>query len=68
MLKKYLPKNVICIGGEMVCILVSSALVCGFEPWSGQIKHYKVGICGFSLKHTALKSNKKKTVFLFFVV
>lgn len=32
MFKNYLPKNVIYIGGEMVTILVSSAVVCVFEP------------------------------------
>jgi hypothetical protein len=28
----------------------------GFEPWSGQAKDYKIGICCFSAKHAALRS------------
>ena len=28
----------------------------GFYPWSGQTKDYKIGICCFSPKHTALSS------------
>jgi hypothetical protein len=31
----------------------------GFEPWSGQTKDYKVGICCFSAKHTALREREK---------
>jgi hypothetical protein len=38
----------------MVSVLNSSAVDRGFEPWSGQIKDYKIGICCFSAKHTAL--------------
>jgi len=30
-----------------------------FEPWSGQNKDYKIGICHFSAKHTAIKSKSK---------
>ena len=52
----------------MVSVLVWSAVVCEFEPWSGQIKHNIVSICCFSSKHTALSSNKKTLSFLFFVV
>ena len=33
-----------------------SALDRGFEPLSGQTKSYKIGICCFSPKHTALRS------------
>ena len=29
---------------------------CGFEPLSGQIKDYKIGICCFPAMHTALRS------------
>ena len=39
------------IGGVMVSMLASSAVHCGFEPRSGQIKDYKIGICCFSAKH-----------------
>ena len=27
----------------------------GFEPWSGQTKDYKIGICCFSAKHASLR-------------
>jgi hypothetical protein len=30
-----------------------------FEPRSGQIKDYKIGICCFSTKHTTLWSQSK---------
>jgi hypothetical protein len=43
----------------MVNVLPSSALDRGFEPRSGQTKDYKTGICCFSTKHAALKSNNK---------
>ena len=43
----------------MVSVLVSSAVDCGFEPWSGQTKDYKIGICCFSAMHTALRSKSK---------
>jgi hypothetical protein len=28
----------------------------GFNPWSGQIKNYRIGICCFSIKHATLRS------------
>jgi hypothetical protein len=31
----------------------------GFEPWSGQTKDYKIGICCFSAKHAALRRKNK---------
>jgi len=37
-------------------------LECGrslFEPWSGQTKDYKIGICCFSAKHAALRRKSK---------
>ena len=34
----------------------SSALDCGFEPSSGQIKEYKIGICSFSTKQVGSES------------
>ena len=43
------------IGGVMVSVLASSAVDHGFEPWSGQTKDYKIGICCFSVKHAALR-------------
>ena len=30
-----------------------------FEPWSGQTKDYKIGICCFSAKHAALRRKSK---------
>jgi hypothetical protein len=43
----------------MVSVLASSAVDCGFEPWSGQTKDYKIGICYFSAKHAALRRKSK---------
>ena len=48
-----------CIGGIMVSVFASSAVYRGFEPGSGQTKDYKIGICCFSAKHTALRSKSK---------
>ena len=39
----------------MITVLASSAVDCGFELRSGQTKDYKIGICFFSTKHTALR-------------
>ena len=46
-------------GGVMVSVLVSSAVDRGFEPRSGQTREYKIGICCFSAKHTALRRKSK---------
>jgi len=35
-------------------VLASNAVDCGFEPWWGQTKDYKIRICCFSAKHAAL--------------
>ena len=43
----------------MVSVLSSSVVDRGFEPWSGQAKDYKIGICCFSAKHAALRSKSK---------
>ena len=43
----------------MVSVLASSAVDCGFEPWSGQTKDYIIGICYFSAKHAALRRKSK---------
>ena len=43
----------------MVSMLASSAVDCGFEPWSGQTNNYKTGISCFSNKHTELKSKSR---------
>jgi hypothetical protein len=47
------------IGGVMVSVLASSAVDRGFEPRSGQTKDYKIGICCFFTKHTALSRKSK---------
>ena len=47
------------IGGVMVSMLVSSVVYHGYEPRSGQTKDYKIDICCFSAKHTALRRKKK---------
>ena len=47
------------IGDVMVIMLASSAVDCGFEPWSGQTKDYKIGICFFSAMHAALRRKNK---------
>jgi hypothetical protein len=39
----------------MVSVLAPSAIDRGFEPWSGQTKDYKFGICYFSAKQAALR-------------
>jgi hypothetical protein len=43
----------------MVSMLTSSAVDRGFEPWSGQIKDYKIAICCFSAKHAELRRKCK---------
>jgi hypothetical protein len=50
------------IGGIMVSVLVSSAIDCGFEPQSGKIEDYKIGICCFSAKHTTLRRKSKANI------
>ena len=43
----------------MVSVLTSSAVDRGFEPWSGQTKDFKIGICCLSAKHAALRIKSK---------
>ena len=47
------------IGGVMISVLASSVVDRGFKPQSGQNKDYKIDICCFSAKHTALRSKSK---------
>ena len=47
------------IGDVMVSVHVSSAVDCGLEPRSGQTKEYKIAICCFSAKRSALRSKVK---------
>ena len=50
------------IRGAMVSVLDSIAVDRGFDPRSGQIKDYKIGICCFPSKHAALKRKSKDLV------
>ena len=43
------------IGGVLVSMLASSVVDHGFESWLGQTKDYKIDMCCFCVKHTALK-------------
>jgi hypothetical protein len=43
----------------MVSVLALSAIDRVFESRSGQTKDYKIGICYFSAKHSALWSKRK---------
>ena len=43
----------------MVSVLASRVVGRGFEPRSGKPKDYKIGICCFSAKHTALRRKSK---------
>ena len=43
----------------MVSVLASSAVGRGFEPWLGQTKNYKIGICCFSSKHATFRRQSK---------
>jgi hypothetical protein len=42
-----------CNGNDMNA---SSAIDRSFKPRSGKTKHYQIGVCCFSAKHSALKS------------
>ena len=46
-------------GGVMVSMLASSVVGRGFETRSGQTKDYKIAICCFLAKHTALRRKRK---------
>ena len=48
------------IGGVMVSVLASSVVDRGFESRSDETKDYKIGICCFSAKHTALRRKSKE--------
>ena len=52
-------KRINSISGVIVSVLASSAVDCGFDPRSGQTKDYKIDICCFSVKHTALRKKSK---------
>jgi len=44
---------------KMISMLTLSAVDLGFEPWLGQNKDYKIGICCFSAKNAALRRKSK---------
>jgi hypothetical protein len=43
----------------MVNMIALSAVDCGLELQSDQIKDFKIGICCFAAKHAALRSKSK---------
>ena len=47
------------IGGIMIRMFASSVVDRWFEPRSGQIKDYKIGVCCFSAKQAALRRKRK---------
>ena len=47
------------IGDVMVTKLASSEVDHGFEPWSGQTKYYKIGMCCFSAKYVEYRRKSK---------
>ena len=54
-----IPFSINCIGGVMVGAFATSVVDRGFESRSGQAKDYKIGICCFSAKHTAIRRKSK---------
>ena len=48
----------------MVSVLASSVVDRVFESRSGQIKDNKIGICGNSAKHIALRRKRTKHLFI----
>ena len=47
------------IGGVMISVLASSVVDRRFEPRSGQTKDYRIDMCCFSAKHTAVRRKNK---------
>ena len=47
------------ISGVMVYVVSLSVVHHGFDPWSGQTKDYKIGICWFCDKHATLRSKSR---------
>ena len=47
------------IGGVKFSVLGSFTVDCGFEPEWDQTKTYVIGMCCFSAKHAALRSESK---------
>ena len=44
---------------HIIVIKMSNAVGRAFDPRSGQIKDYKIGICCFSTKHLSLRRKSK---------
>jgi hypothetical protein len=44
----------------MAIVVASSMVDCGFEPWSGEAKDYKIGSSSFFYKHAALKTKSTR--------
>jgi hypothetical protein len=47
------------IGGVMFSVLVWSAVVRGFESWSGETNDNTFGVCCFSVKHACNTKEKE---------
>ena len=52
-------KNIIIFRTSWVSVLALSVVDRGFKSWLGQTKDYNIGICYFSVKHTALRKKSK---------
>ena len=50
-----IPSVVNRISGVMASVLASNAVDFGFDPRSGLVKDYKIGICCFSAKPSSLR-------------
>jgi len=57
--KTIVVKHFSCFARVIVTALAFSAVDRGFDPRSGQTKHYKIGICCFSGKHAALRRKNR---------
>ena len=47
------------ISDILISVLASNVVDCVLEPWLGQTKDYKIGICCFSTKLAAIRSKSK---------
>jgi len=56
--KCYHPISMKHIGGVIVSMLASRAVDRGFESGQTISKDYQIGICFFSIKHAALRSQR----------
>jgi hypothetical protein len=54
-----LMENILRILNHIGSVLASSVVDRGFEPRSGQIKDYEIGMCCFSAKHALLRRKSK---------